>query len=95
LKKNKKNETADNEENEGKNIALNKHKYTLRPRSNIQMHPKCQDYHIERKEEGMLTSTYNHCIKGDDNGKWKNAIKDEKDSLYQNKLGYMWKEERQ
>jgi hypothetical protein len=78
------NETADNEDNEEKNITLNKQRYTLIPRSNIQMHSKYQDYHIERKE-GMLTCTYNQCIKGDDSEKWKKAIKEEKDSLYQNK----------
>jgi hypothetical protein len=27
------------------------------------MHPKYQDYRIERQEEGMLTYTYDECMK--------------------------------
>jgi hypothetical protein len=42
------------------------------------MHPKYQDYHIESKEEGMLTCTY-ELIKNEDNGEWRKAIKEEKD----------------
>jgi hypothetical protein len=40
---------------------------------------------MERQEEGMLTYTYDECMKSDDSENWKKAIKEEKYSLYQNK----------
>jgi hypothetical protein len=85
IEEDEKNEGTDNGENKRKNNAKNEHKYTLRPRRNIQMHPKYQDYCIERQEEGMLTYTYDECMKSDDSEKWKKAVNEEKDSLYQNK----------
>jgi hypothetical protein len=49
------------------------------------MHPKYQDYHIECQEEGTLTYTYDKCMMSAVSENWKKAIKEENDSLYQNK----------
>jgi hypothetical protein len=78
-------ENADHKNNGRKNNGQNKHRYALRPRRNIQMHPKYRDYHTDSQKEGMLTYTYDECMESEDSEKWKKAIKEEKDSLYQNK----------
>ena len=57
----------------------------MRPKRNIQMHPKYRDYHTESQKVGMLTYTYDECMESEDSEKWNKAIKEEKDSLYQNK----------
>ena len=79
------NENADHKDNGRKNNGQNEHGYALRPRRNIQMHPKYRDYHTESQKEGMLTYTYDECMESEDSEKWKKAIKEEKNSLYQNK----------
>ncbi|PNF28203.1 hypothetical protein B7P43_G07600 [Cryptotermes secundus] len=79
------NENADHKDNGRKNNRQDEHGYELRPRRNIQMHPKYRDYHTGSQKEGMLTYTYGECMESEDSEKWKKAIKEEKDSLYQKK----------
>jgi hypothetical protein len=43
----------------------------------------------------MLTYTYDECMKCDDSEKWKKAVKEEKDSLYQNKTWIYMDREKQ
>lgn len=75
---------GENEENERQNIE----RYNLRPRRNIKIHPKYQDYITEFDDEAMLT--YSECLDDINSEKWIKAIKEEKDSLSKNEtLNYV------